>query len=491
MFEFPWVDDFAAARNETLRHATGDWVFWLDADDRLDEENRARLRALFASLQDENAAYAMKCLCLPDRATGTATVVDHVRLFRNRPDDPLELPRPRADPARPIRKAGGEVRWSDATVHHAGYQDPALRSRKLERDLRLLNLEDAERPDDPFTLFNLGSVYHELGKPAEALPRLRRSLEKSHPKDSIVRKLYALIAGCHRLQNQADQALAACREGRRVYPDDPELLFLEGLLRRERGDLAGAEACLLQVLDSKPGPHFASIDAGLRGYKARHNLAVVYHQQGRAGDAEAQWRRVTAERPDFLPGWLGLGETRAEARRTGPCWRRRPGGWTACPAPGRWRRRCCAGAACWPGGSSRRRARCWRRRPHASRGELAPRVVLTHVLLQEAADPDAAERRCATCWRWTPATPRRGTTSTCCCRAGKSKRPTRPSRAGRPWPSSTRPPAAGPRTSTNTCRRCVRWRRSAATSPSSARAPASRPPPSCTPSRRGWSATTG
>src|SRR6185369_12826459 len=30
--EFPWVDSFAAARNESVRHATGDWIFWLDAD---------------------------------------------------------------------------------------------------------------------------------------------------------------------------------------------------------------------------------------------------------------------------------------------------------------------------------------------------------------------------------------------------------------------------------------------------------------------------
>jgi len=41
-------------------------------------------------------------------------------------------------------------------VRHVGYADPGLRGRKLGRDLRLLELEDAERPDDPFTLFNLG-----------------------------------------------------------------------------------------------------------------------------------------------------------------------------------------------------------------------------------------------------------------------------------------------------------------------------------------------
>src|SRR5262249_35977342 len=46
VFDFPWVDSFAAARNESLRHATGEWIFWLDAADRLDEENHQRLRAL-------------------------------------------------------------------------------------------------------------------------------------------------------------------------------------------------------------------------------------------------------------------------------------------------------------------------------------------------------------------------------------------------------------------------------------------------------------
>ena len=60
--DFPWIDDFSAARNETLKHATGDWIFWMDADDRLDEDNRARLRALLAGLKDDNAAYSMKCL---------------------------------------------------------------------------------------------------------------------------------------------------------------------------------------------------------------------------------------------------------------------------------------------------------------------------------------------------------------------------------------------------------------------------------------------
>src|SRR5262249_6353861 len=60
VFDLPWPDSFGAARNESLRHATGRWVLWLDADDRLDEDNRAKLRSVLAGLGEERDAYAMK-----------------------------------------------------------------------------------------------------------------------------------------------------------------------------------------------------------------------------------------------------------------------------------------------------------------------------------------------------------------------------------------------------------------------------------------------
>jgi glycosyltransferase involved in cell wall biosynthesis/Flp pilus assembly protein TadD len=388
VFDFPWCDSFAAARNESLRHAAGEWVFWLDADDRLDEDNRARLRALFAGLGGENTAYSMKCLCLPD-ASGTATVVDHVRLFRNLPSVRWEF-RVHEQILPSVRRAGGQVRWSDVVVRHAGYQDAALRRRKLDRDLRLLRLEDQEHPDQPFTLFNLGSVYQELGRHAEAIPLLRRSLALSRPADSIVRKLYALLAGCHRALGQAEEALRACREGLGVCPGDPELLFVQALLLQERGDPAGAESCLLALLCTEPGPHFASTDAGLKGYKARHNLAILYRRSGRHEEAEAQWRLAVRERPDFLPAWLGLGEGHLRRAEWGPLEEvaRKMEGLHEGPAEAAvLRGRAClarkefeaarsllgGAAAAWP-------------------GAVAPRVFLSYALLQEGADPAAAER---------------------------------------------------------------------------------------------------
>jgi glycosyltransferase involved in cell wall biosynthesis len=46
VFEMPWIDSFAAARNESLRHARCPWVFWMDADDRLEEKQRGQVHFL-------------------------------------------------------------------------------------------------------------------------------------------------------------------------------------------------------------------------------------------------------------------------------------------------------------------------------------------------------------------------------------------------------------------------------------------------------------
>jgi len=307
LVESTWPDSFAAARNVSLEHASGDYAFWMDADDRLDAENRARLRELFSTLKrGERVGYSMKCVCLPDPNTGATTVVDHVRLFPLHPAVRWKY-RVHEQILPALRRAGGDVRFTGVRVHHVGYQDPALRARKLQRDIRLLLMENEEHPDDPFTLFNLGSVLLELGRPEQALPALRRSLERSHPSDSIVRKLYALISSAHKARGQFQPALLACVDGRRHYPDDAELLFREAVLRREAGDLPGAAMCLERLLEAREGEHFASLDPALRGPKARAVLADVYVAQRRHDRAVQLWADALRAEGENAADLEGLG----------------------------------------------------------------------------------------------------------------------------------------------------------------------------------------
>jgi tetratricopeptide (TPR) repeat protein len=233
VFDFPWQDSFAAARNETLLRARGEWIFWLDADEHLEGEGREKLRELLARLPPEDVAYLMGQHSRADDG-GPDLVVEQASLFRHHPLLRWEY-RVHEQVLPALLRRGARPERTGVIIRHQGYQDPALRRRKVERNLKLLRLEDAEHPGDPFTLFNLGSVYRELGRLAEAAGLLRRSLERSPPGYNLTPRTYALLI--HTLQElgQVREAAALCREARNRFPGDPELVSQESLLRQERG----------------------------------------------------------------------------------------------------------------------------------------------------------------------------------------------------------------------------------------------------------------
>lgn len=161
------------------------------------------------------------------------------------------------------------------------------------------------------TLFSALGVVGD-GRHAEAIPLLRESLDLASLDLSIRPKLYWLVGRCHQALGQGQEALFLCRKGREQFPGDVELLSLEGLLLQEAGDFAGAEARFQQLLQTRPGQYFGSFDLGILTYKTRHQLALLYHQQGRLAEAEAQWRAVVQEQPQFWPAWQGLKEIGAK-----------------------------------------------------------------------------------------------------------------------------------------------------------------------------------
>jgi tetratricopeptide (TPR) repeat protein/SAM-dependent methyltransferase len=305
--DFAWVDSFAAARNESLRHATSAWIFWLDGDEWLDADNRQRLRDLFAQLPDANVGYVMKQQSTSDPVSGDKSIFAQVRLFRNDPRIRWHY-RVHEQILPALEQSGATIAFTDIVIEHAGYEEPALYRRKQERNLQLLLREDAEHPNDPLTLFNLGLTHHCLGNPTEAMAYWQRSLERSPATLSLVRKLYALLTKGHLQLGRRDEALAACRIGLVHYPDDVELLSLEAGLLSERGELAGAEASLLRILEAPAAEYFAaSLDVGLRSYKTRYGLARLYRAQKRIAEAETQLQTALAERPDFALALLEHG----------------------------------------------------------------------------------------------------------------------------------------------------------------------------------------
>ena len=294
LFHFPWCDDFSAARNESLRHARGEWLFWMDSDDTIPWECGRKLRALVDRPVPASVfGFVVQVHC-PGGQGGEegafdVTAVDHVKLLRNRADLRFDG-RIHEQILGAIRRAGGQVAWSDAYVVHSGSdQSSAAQQRKLARDLHLLNLELAERPEHPFTLFNLGMTHVHASRFAEGAGFLRRGIARSSPEESHLRKAYALLVYAEMRLGQLDVALETCRRGRSQFPRDAELMFREGVLFQTLGQFDEARRAYLGVLRTDEERHFSSVDRGLTGFKAHHNLAVLATERGDYAEAE---RRV-------------------------------------------------------------------------------------------------------------------------------------------------------------------------------------------------------
>ncbi len=298
VFEFPWCDDFAAARNASLGHARGEWVFWMDADDTIDETNGRGLRRLADGVHEESVfGYVMRVHCPGKDGGGDYTAVDQVKMFRNRPELRFEG-RIHEQILPAIRRAGGEVAWTELFVTHSGSDQSAEgRRRKYERDLRILELDLRERPEHPFVLFNLGMTYADMGRHEEAVRWLNRSVELANPSESHLRKAYALWVASLQQLGRYGEAQEVCRRGLELCPRDAELLFRQGMLAHEAGRLEEAAGAYRQTLALGSGRYFSSMDQGILGAKARHNLACVYTDMGRPDLAEVQWRRILEESP--------------------------------------------------------------------------------------------------------------------------------------------------------------------------------------------------
>ena len=299
--DFPWTNDFSAARNAGLQVMTAPWIIWMDADDRLDGENRERLKGLFGTLPEGNVGYIMKCVSPREPGSGRATVTEHVRLFRNFPEIRWEG-RVHEQIRKAVLDSGGELRHSDVVIHHTGYETAEIRREKAERNLRLLLEQRAEEPGNAFVLYNIGHCYLVLERKAEAFPFFQQAYTLAPPDAPFLKSLYVqLVDGLYN-QKRYYEALELCRRGLTLFGPSMELMFIEASLAVELGDLFTAERLLRHWL-SQPVPQDILYKDPLLPVKARQNLACIDLRLGRLAEGEQELRKLLLDRPDYLPAW--------------------------------------------------------------------------------------------------------------------------------------------------------------------------------------------
>ncbi len=194
IYSFAWCDDFAAARNAALEHATGDWILMLDADEELPAAQHAKL---VADMKSATAiAFRLPLVNCGQENEGRSFIP---RLFRNAPgvfyhgrihEQVFSSLLVHA------KQWGLKTALGTAEILHHGYAKELVRDRnKIERNLKLLRAAIEEDPTDANLLMNLGLELVRSDDLPAGIEKYREAFEvmSAQPADEIVPELREVL----------------------------------------------------------------------------------------------------------------------------------------------------------------------------------------------------------------------------------------------------------------------------------------------------------
>jgi tetratricopeptide (TPR) repeat protein len=280
--EVPFDGDFSAARNEALVRASGDWILFLDADERLIDDEGERLVKLLGDVGGD--VLGLRLLRYNFFADGGFYTGRELKVFRNDPE--IQYRRKINESVAPaIADLGGEVVAAPVLMNHFGHcRSVAERERKAYTYLSLMDSQLRDRPQDGVLLGYKGLILRTLGRFADALGYSDRSLAVG-PSSATV---WLFRGHVLRSVGRDGEALEAYRRGIDLTPDPAAFHNMAGvqLVALDRLDDAAAEFEQARAAD----PDLVHTDI---------NLGLLAQAAGDWSGAVERYRRAGARNPGF------------------------------------------------------------------------------------------------------------------------------------------------------------------------------------------------
>jgi len=296
---FPWRDDFAAARNAAISHATCDWVLIMDADEELPAESSAQLDGLLA-----HPIPGPVCQLITHTPTHGASrygidLVGHLRLFRNGAGIHFRS----AIHEQLVDQQGRLIDSAVATgilVHHHGYlESPEAMAERGERNLRMIAAQLEADPRNAYLLFHLGHACLAGGRAEEAVAALSRAVELAEPGHAFCTKAVVLLAHGLDLLQRGAEAEPIVRAALAGQPEHPELLCALGHLLERQHRVEEAVEVYRAAARGRFGPNTDYHDFACRDATPRGRLAALRLARGEGEEALSEVEAALRIRPQM------------------------------------------------------------------------------------------------------------------------------------------------------------------------------------------------
>ncbi len=198
IYDFAWADDFSEARNFSLSQCTGDWVLYIDADERLTPESGRYIKNYISSALPEIGGFL--CTIESEHSQLDGSLEKHrgsyPRLFRN-----LGYPRVKfqgrvheqISPS--LVENGLNFAVTDLVITHLGYNQPyEVMQQKVKRNYTMLLAHIKEEPTNGYAWFQLGQTLGQMNLKKEAEEAIKFAISCGNLTDTIYSSATAVLA---------------------------------------------------------------------------------------------------------------------------------------------------------------------------------------------------------------------------------------------------------------------------------------------------------
>jgi len=307
-----WNDDFAEARNVSIRPATGDWILWLDADERLPAKEHHRVRKAVRSARID--AYNVPIHNRDDKSGYTSR--GH-RLFRNRIGIEFSgIVHEQISPS--FKRARARTANADFTIEHLGYGlGPEAMARKNERNLRLLTRAKAKDPRDAYIRFTLGQAYLLMNDKHAAQKEIIVALGEN-PAEPVRKPLppdirasaHTNLAECALARGAYADALKRCRKSLQIRPHQTTAHLMAYQVYTAMGDAAHAlrELTCVEHMSKKASESGASaVEVMIDRNTLWRTMGQLHLKMGHFEQAQDCFTRILQDEPDNAEALYGAG----------------------------------------------------------------------------------------------------------------------------------------------------------------------------------------